>query len=263
MSITTALLFSQCALLWAIMGQVCEHQQASVGEKRLFFYRTLAAAILGVGIGLEAIALLGAQEQWAIGAFAGGNSTWATISQALRALGCWGIFGLGVLSLKRFGGPYCGGSDLMTLQLSLCMALAESSTNTTWRLAAAIYLSIQVCLSYWQAGWVKIVNPQWRNGQALCEVFAFTHYPVSEHTRRWANYPRVLWLMGWLIMLVEFLFPLSLYHLETFFAALIFMGLFHLANAWLFGLNRFFWIWLATYPTLIACQPILAEFMRR
>lgn len=263
MPITLALLFSQCALLWAIMGQICEHTQASSGERRLFFYRAGAAALLGLGIVIEALAALGTQRQCAPGQCASWFSAWPTLSQPLRALGCWGIFCLGVLSLKRFGGPYCGGSDLMTLQLSLCMAVAESTSNTTIRFGAAIYLSIQVCLSYWQSGWVKIVNPQWRSGQALREVFAFTHYPVSEHTRRWAQYPRLLWLMGWLIMLVEFLFPLSVYHRAAFFAALIFMGLFHLANVWLFGLNRFFWIWLATYPTLIACQPLLAEFMHR
>jgi hypothetical protein len=29
---------------------------------------------------------------------------------------------------------------------------------------------------------------------------------------------------------------------------------FHLANACLFGLNRFFWVWLAAYPSLIWLQ---------
>ncbi|HMW73921.1 MAG TPA: hypothetical protein PKD17_18985, partial [Cellvibrionaceae bacterium] len=187
----------------------------------------------------------------------------ALISQAVRALACWGILLVGILSLKRFGGPYCGGSDLMTLQLSLAMAIAESTTSPAWRLGAAGYLCIQLCLSYWQSGWVKLVNPQWRNGRALWEVFAFTHYPVTQATRRWAEHPRILWLMGWLIMLVEFCFPLSLYYMASLYAGLVFMGLFHLANAWLFGLNRFFWIWLATYPTVIAFAPIIAEFMRR
>ena len=31
-------------------------------------------------------------------------------------------------------------------------------------------------------------------------------------------------------------------------------GLFHLANACLFGLNRFFWTWLAVYPAIVWLQ---------
>ena len=35
---------------------------------------------------------------------------------------------------------------------------------------------------------------------------------------------------------------------------LSFATLFHFANACLFGLNRFFWIWLAAYPSLLWLQ---------
>jgi hypothetical protein len=31
-------------------------------------------------------------------------------------------------------------------------------------------------------------------------------------------------------------------------------ALFHFVNACLFGLNRFFWIWLAAYPSLLWLQ---------
>ncbi len=272
MSLALGLLLSQLGLALAVLGQAMEHRQASVGEWRLFKFRALAALILLAGIiaGLLAGALAQgspwAPHLWDITHHLSTQQAFTLLAytgQTLRALGCWGIFLLGVLSLKRFGGPYCGGSDLMTLQLSLALALAECAPSPTWRLGAAGYLCIQLCLSYWQSGWVKLVNPEWRDGRALWEVFAMTHYPVSNATRRWANHPRLLWLMGWLIMLVEFCFPLSLYYPGSLYAALIFMGLFHLANAWFFGLNRFVWIWLATYPTVIGFAPIMAEFMRR
>jgi hypothetical protein len=248
-----ALLLTQLGLALAVAAQAIEHRRASRGEWRLMAWRGGAAVLLLVGV------------MWSLWASQtpGATIQAASIGQALRAAASWVIFGLGVLSLKRFGGPYCGGSDLMTLQVSLCMALAESSTSPAWRLGAAGYLSIQVCLSYWQSGWVKLVNPEWRNGRALREVFAYTHYPVSEATRHWARTPRLLWVMGWLIMLMEFFFPLSLYYRTSLCASLVFMGLFHLANAWFFGLNRFFWIWITTYPTLLAWQPFMAEFMRR
>lgn len=265
-----ALLLTQCVLAFAILGQSCEHRHASKGEQQLFALRGLAALVLLSGILAQAMLLKNA-GYWAElnpslgGSYLNGTNLefYLTIAQTLRAAACWGIFAVGVCSLKRFGGPYCGGSDLMTLQVSLSMAVAETSHSPTWRLGAAGYLCLQLCLSYWQSGWVKLINPEWRNGKALREVFAFTHYPVSEATRHWAHFPQLLWLMGWLIMLVEFFFPLSLYYRSSLYAALLFMGLFHLANAWFFGLNRFFWIWLAAYPTLIAYQPVIAEFMRR
>lgn len=264
MPLMFALLLTQSGLAFAILGQACEHRHASRGEQRLMTLRGLAAVALLVGILAQGIILNSAGfASTQVAEQVDGFTRALSAAQYLRALACWAIFTLGLLSLQRFGGPYCGGSDLMTLQISLSMAIAESSQSPAWRLGAAGYLCVQLCLSYWQSGWVKLINPQWRNGTALREVFAFTHYPVSEGTRHWAAFPKLLWLMGWLIMLVEFLFPLSLYYPNTLYAALLFMGVFHLANAWFFGLNRFLWIWLASYPTLIALQPVIAEFMRR
>ena len=55
-------------------------------------------------------------------------------------------------------------------------------------------------------------------------------------------------------MLFEMLFPLALLGAAYLQAALILAALFHLASACLFGLNRFLWIWLASYPCLIWFQ---------
>jgi len=38
------------------------------------------------------------------------------------------------------------------------------------------------------------------------------------------------------------------------YVALFVAAVFHLANACLFGLNRFFWIWPAAYPVVIWFQ---------
>jgi hypothetical protein len=95
-----------------------------------------------------------------------------------------------------------------------------------WRETVFGYLALQSTLSYCFAGWVKVVNPEWRNGQALQEVFRFSAYPVSESLRAWA----------------------------TLMIGLLFAAAFHFVNACLFGLNRFFWIWLASYPSLLWFQ---------
>jgi hypothetical protein len=55
-------------------------------------------------------------------------------------------------------------------------------------------------------------------------------------------------------MLFELAFPATLFHPASLVAGLVLAALFHLANAVLFGFNRFFWIWLAAYPSILWFQ---------
>ena len=160
----------------------------------------------------------------------------------------------GVALLRRFGGPYNGGSTRMGLLILICLTLAEFAPGEPWRATAFGYLGAQVALSYFISGWVKIVNPEWRSGRALRDVFLFSAYPACEAFRRLADRPRLLWAAGSAVMALELLFPLSLLSAPTLYAALALCAAFHLANAVLFGLNRFFWIWLTAYPSLIWLQ---------
>lgn len=159
-----------------------------------------------------------------------------------------------IILLRRFHGPYNGGSDAMTLLVLLCLWLAQLAPNRFWQEMALGYLAFQLIWSYFQSGYIKLINPDWRSGRALCDVFAFTVYPVSEQLRSLARSPRLLWVMSWVVVLFEVLFPLALLNKIALLIALGIAGLFHLANALLFGLNRFLWIWPAAYPILIWLQ---------
>ena len=163
------------------------------------------------------------------------------------------LFGSGFFLLHRFQGPYNGGSDLMTLLIVFCLTLVRwvpSDPDGFWRDAVFAYLALQAILSYFKAGWAKVRNPDWRNGQALRDVFLFSAYPVSEQTRAWAERPRVLWAMAWAVVLFELLFPLTLLTTSSLIAGLALGATFHVANAMLFGFNRFVWTWIATYPAI-------------
>ena len=109
-------------------------------------------------------------------------------------------------------------------------------------------------LPYFISGRVKQGNPDWRRGVALRDVFAFSAYPVSEGLRGYARRPRLMLAMSWAVILFELAFPASLLHPDLLIAALVAALAFHLANACLFGLNRFVWAWLAAYPSLIWLQ---------
>lgn len=167
------------------------------------------------------------------------------------------LLGLALISLfqlNRFQGPYNGGSDKMSLLILWCLLGAKLAPSLFWQEVIFGYLAFQLTLSYFISGRVKLVNPEWRSGRALQDVFAFSAYPVSESLRGLAKRPKLLWVMSWLVIGFELIFPLALLHPATLIAALMIGASFHLANACLFGLNRFLWIWIAAYPALIWFQ---------
>lgn len=171
-----------------------------------------------------------------------------------------GLFASSLVHLHRFGGPYNGGSDKMTILIVTCLMVARLGPSSLWAELAMAYLAVQLVLSYFVSGYVKIVKPEWRSGQALVDVFAFSAYPVSESLRGWAARPRLLRMMSWGVMGFEVLFPLALLHPLALYAGLAIAATFHLANAFLFGLIRFFWIWICAYPSLIWFQGRLEGF---
>ena len=172
---------------------------------------------------------------------------------------CLGLVVLGLCMLKRFQGPYNGGSDRMSLLILCCLCLTHFMPTERLQEYVFGYLALQLVLSYFISGWVKVVNPQWRNGQALQDVFRFSTYPVSDALRQLVKWPRLLWLMSWAVMIFELTFPFTLFAQTTLIVGLIIATVFHFANACLFGLNRFFWIWLAAYPSLLWLQQRVFE----
>ena len=74
-------------------------------------------------------------------------------------ISCWLLVALHLLILRRFDGPYNGGSDRMSLLSVICLAVAHTAPTLVLKEAALGYLGLQVILSYAMSGWVKIVNP--------------------------------------------------------------------------------------------------------
>jgi hypothetical protein len=222
MSFDLAVRLTEIMLGLAFLQQSLEHLSAARDERRLFLSRAALSVLLVIGL----------QPQWV----------------------CLALVMLGMVILKRFQGPYNGGSDRMSLLMLCCLCLVLFIPALQWRECIFGYLAMQVILSYFIAGQVKIINPAWRSGRALQDVFLFSAYPVSESLRRLANWPRLLFLMSWAVILFEILFPLTLATQTTLIIGLMIASLFHFANAVLFGLNRFFWIWLAAYPSILWLQ---------
>ncbi len=206
----------------AFVQQSAEHLRIFTHERIIFFIRLILAILLIIGY----------------------ETTWVLLALLL----------IGLIILYIFDGPYNGGADRMGMLILICLVLANLLPTLYWREIAFGYLAIQLILSYFISGWVKIINPHWRSGQALSDVFLFSAYPVCESLRKWSKATRFLFIMSWAVIIFELIFPLSLFSSLTLKMALIVAALFHLSNAFLFGLNRFFWIWLAAYPSIIWFQ---------
>ena len=222
MTLETAIRLTEVLLAFAIIQQSLEHLTAHRLERNLVLMRIPFATLL--------------------------------LSGFASAYVVWILTGWSVMLLRRFDGPYNGGADKMTLLILTCLSLAHLAPTRFWTEMALSYLAIQVVLSYFVSGWVKLRNPDWRNGTALRDVFGFSTYPVAENLRALSDAPRLTLVASWFVISLEVAFPLALSSTELLFAALAATALFHLANACVFGLNRFFWIWLAAYPSLIWFQ---------
>ena len=164
------------------------------------------------------------------------------------------LFGSALLLLFRWRGAFNGGSDFMTLVGLTGLLMAHTLAvfgqgELGWR-AALWYVALHSLTSYFVSGWVKLLRPEWRSGAALpLFLDSGVHGPLPPHSlfRR----PFIARSVAWGFTVWEGLFPLSLLDLRL---AAFFCGsaaVFHFLVFWYFGLNRFFWAWLATFPAIL------------
>ncbi len=155
----------------------------------------------------------------------------------------------------RWRGSFNGGSDSMTLLTLGALTVASiSGASSKVALGALWYITIQGCLSYIMAGWVKLKESTWRNGQALEDFLLSSHYPIPNLLKNLSPHRGFHFVVAWIIIIFECSFPFILFFTDFKIEALVAGALFHLANVYVFGLNRFFWAWLATYPALYFCS---------
>jgi hypothetical protein len=150
----------------------------------------------------------------------------------------------------RFRGTFNGGSDYMTSVLLLSLTVAACATSPLATKAALAYITVQLVLSYFVAGLVKLRHAKWRNGEALIALLGSARFRASSGMVRLLNRPGVARIVALSLLTFECAFPLALTGARP---AAIFLTLgagFHLVNARALGLNRFFFAWISAYPAL-------------
>ena len=160
-----------------------------------------------------------------------------------------------LLVCARWRGTFNGGSDAITQAIlnALCVAALGA---TFWPnhpkivRGALLYIALQSTLSYWIAGLVKIKVKEWRSGRALALFLHHPSYEVNPLAQKFSHWPWACLSASWIVMGFECLFPWALFNRT---ACLILVGTafcFHSINVYVFGLNRFLFAWVATYPSL-------------
>jgi hypothetical protein len=167
---------------------------------------------------------------------------------AFLALGTW-------LSAVRWRGTFNGGADTLTLILLVCLTVGLGAVPGSARARGALwFVALQVVLSYFVAGVVKLRRGEWRQGTALGRILGESAYDVPARLRGWAGYPILMATGAWALLFFEVSFPLALRDPSWCRVYLLAAFAFHLLNFVTFGLNRFVWAWLAAYPALYLCS---------
>jgi hypothetical protein len=189
----------------------------------------------------------------AVGQLAVGATCLGVGTPALAPLGLL----LHLLMNGSYRGSFNGGSDTMTSQLWLgtgLLALADwwPTLRVELTLAGLSFIAVQSVASYTIAGFIKLKERGWRDGSALPSFLAHPRYRVPAWARRVVG-PRAVTLgLSYGVLAFECTFPVALLDVRCALGFCAIAAAFHLANALLLGLNRFLWVWLATYPAIIA-----------
>ncbi|MFD0669653.1 hypothetical protein ACT80S_18175 [Ramlibacter sp. MAHUQ-53] len=170
----------------------------------------------------------------------------ALMAGLLPAAGAVALFVIALALLLRWRGAFNGGSDFMTLVGLTGLLLAHAAG---WR-AGLWWVTLQALSSYFVSGWVKLLRAEWRTGRALpffLDSGVYGPLPAGSLFR----HPRVAQACAWAFTLWEGCFPLALLDSRLAAAFCAVAATFHFLVFWFFGLNRFFWAWMTTYPAIL------------
>jgi len=158
--------------------------------------------------------------------------------------------------LIRWRGAFNGGSDFMTLVVLTGLLISQwigyfGNTELGWQ-ACFWYVTIQSITSYFVSGAVKLLRAEWRNGSAMTIFLnAAIHGPLGQ--KHLLRKPWLASMGSWTFILWECAAPLALLHTQWAMMFCLIAALFHFLVFWFFGLNRFFWAWLASFPAIVWC----------
>ncbi len=161
-----------------------------------------------------------------------------------------------VIILIRWRGAFNGGSDFMTIIALTGLMIAHwgqffVSPVLAWQ-AGLGYVCLQTVTSYFISGAIKLFSREWRNGIALPYFLDGGIYgPLAADSVFRHRFVAIACSWGFILWecAVPMVFLGPLFALVFCAIALVF----HLLVFAFFGLNRFVWAWLVSFPAMIYC----------
>lgn len=156
------------------------------------------------------------------------------------------------------------GPDQMQTILLVSLACYYACPDPMLRKAAVWFIALQTILAYVTAGVGKFWSNAWRDGTMLRESFTngLAREALTNYLPKGA---RVNQLLCWSVIALECSFPLVIVPWPMICILILGAGLlFHLTNAFLLGLPRFLFTFVAAYPAIISfscdLQPALRAY---
>jgi hypothetical protein len=160
------------------------------------------------------------------------------------------LFASSLLISVHFRGRFSGGADSMGLVVLSALTLAAWSPDHSS--TALIYIGVQSALSYIVAGAAKLRRPRWRTGEALLSfVRSSSPYDVPPYFETLLERRHFACGASWALIGFELGLGPALFDERLLRGWICAAIAFHFLNFVAFGLNRFWWVWLSSYPALL------------
>ena len=154
------------------------------------------------------------------------------------------------------------GADQMFTIVLLSCGFGAVLGDTVAGYAAVSYAGLQLLLSYWVAGFAKIISHKWRSGVAMIGISATVGYGEPRLHRFLTRHPLASRALCWTVIIFECGAPFLVFGGAPGAFALAAIGLsFHLGTALTMGLNTFVWAFGACYPSVILVAEHLGRFL--
>lgn len=144
------------------------------------------------------------------------------------------------------------GSDHMNAIVLTTGAVVLLVNDPKIYVLGAVFIALQLSLSYAVAGVAKALSVEWRSGRSTsCILCTWTYGlpPVGEFLR---SHPQLSRSVDWFVIAFEVSFPFAMFLPGRAWIAVLITGLiFHLFNALIMGLNTFLWAFASGYPPLV------------
>ncbi|GAB2954760.1 hypothetical protein GCM10027280_49010 [Micromonospora polyrhachis] len=144
------------------------------------------------------------------------------------------------------------GADQVSFLVQALTTIARAGQRRSAIVDAALwFISLQSVLSYTVSGWAKLPSETWRSGRALPGITRTLTYGDPQVWGIMKRYPRLNRLTAHGVLAMECAFPLVFLGRGRITPYLLgAAGAFHLVNARVMGLGRFFWAFTSTYPAV-------------